>query len=33
MKLMARRKDRMIREKIDSKERKMDKSKRIKHTT
>ena len=30
---MARRKDKMIREKIDYKERKMEKSKRIKHTT
>ena len=33
MKLMARRKDRMIREKMDSKKRKVEKSKRIKHTT
>ena len=33
MKLMARRKDRTIGEKIDSKERKVEKSKRIKHTT
>ena len=33
MKLMARMKDRTIREKIDSKERKVEKSKRIKHTT
>ena len=33
MKLMARRKDRTIGEKMDSKERKVEKSKRIKHTT
>ena len=33
MKLMARNKDRMIREKMDSKERKVEQLKRIKHTT
>ena len=33
MKLMAKKKDKMIREKMDSKERKVEKSKRIKHTT
>ena len=33
MKLMARRKDKMIREKMDSIERKVEKSKRIEHTT
>ena len=33
MKLMGKRKDRMIREKMDSEERKVEKSKRVKHTT
>ena len=33
MKLLARTKDRTIGEKVDSKEKKVEKSKRIKHTT